>query len=64
MERGETPRITLEQVADVANTLASKMWNRWPHRWAEFIARWGYYPARDDASYESRSRTATKTDTS
>lgn len=31
------PRITLEQVAEVANTLASKIWNRRWRSWAELI---------------------------
>ena len=35
--RRKNPRITLEQVAEVANTLASKIWNRYWHSYAEVI---------------------------
>ncbi len=55
---------TLEQVADVANTLASKIWNRWPHSWRDLIEQCEYYQERNEASYESRRRTAEKLDTS
>jgi len=62
--RGENPRITLEQVADAANAPASKVWNRWPHSWAELIERCAYYQERNEASYDSRRRTTMKGDTS
>ena len=53
-----------EQVADVANTLASKIWNRWPHAWRDLIEQCVYYQERNEASYKSRRRTAERTDTS
>jgi hypothetical protein len=61
---GKNQGITLEQVAEVANGLAQKVWNRWWHSWAEVIARSVYYQWRNAASYESRRRKTQRRDTS
>ena len=52
------PEVTLEQVAEAANGLASKIWNRHWHSWAELIERSAYHQWRNEASYESRRRKA------
>ena len=62
--RGKNPLITLEQVAQVANTLVSKIRNRWWHSWAELIERCAYYQDRNEASYRSRRKTARRLDSS
>jgi len=54
----------LEQVAEAANMLAEKIWNRWLHSWKEIIRRNCYHQLRNAASYESRRRTAKKMNTS
>lgn len=62
--RGKNPRIPLEQVADVVNALAWKIWNRWPHSWSNLIAICAYYQDRNEASYASRRKTAMRADSS
>ncbi|MGB2984973.1 MAG: hypothetical protein WBE26_03740 [Phycisphaerae bacterium] len=62
--RGKNPRVTLEQVADVANTLAWRIWSRWPHSLSYVAQHCEYYQERNEASYESRRRTAARADTS
>ncbi|MBN1344407.1 MAG: hypothetical protein JXQ73_17090 [Phycisphaerae bacterium] len=42
----------------MANTLASKIWNRHWHSYAELIERSEYYQWRNEASYASRRRKA------
>jgi hypothetical protein len=61
--RGEKPKITLEQVAEAVNGLASKIWNRHWHSYAELIERSGYYQWRNEDSYESRPRKAKRMNT-
>jgi hypothetical protein len=48
----------LEQVAEAVNGLASKIWNRYWHSYAELIERSEYHQWRNAASYESRRRKA------
>ena len=55
---GKNPRITLEQVAEAANGLASAIWNRHWLSSDEVAERCEYYQKRNAASYESRRRTA------
>ncbi len=60
---GQNPQITLEQVADAANTLAWNIWSRWPHSWALLKQRCEYYQWRNQLSYESRKRTQRRNNT-
>jgi hypothetical protein len=61
---GKNPRITLEQVAEATNGLASRIWNRYWHSYREVIERSEYYQERNAASCESRKRTARRRDSS
>ena len=47
---------------DAANGLASKIWNRYWHSYAELIERSEYYQRRNEASYASRRRRASRPD--
>lgn len=56
--RKKNPQITLEQVADVANTLAWKIWQKYPYSWEQKAYVCEYYQERNEASYASRRKTA------
>ena len=58
--RGKNQWITLEQVADVANMLAWKIWQRYPYSWKEKAYVCEYHQWRNKLSYESRKRKAAK----
>ena len=49
--RGESPRITLEQVADVVNTLAREIWQSRPHSRAARCRNSVYDQRRNEASH-------------
>jgi len=49
-------------VAEAANGLASKIWNRYWHSYAELIERSEYYQWRNEASYASRRRKTARMD--
>ena len=53
---GKNPQITLEQVADVSNMLAWKIWQRYPYSWKQKVYVCGYYQWRNKLSHESRKR--------
>jgi hypothetical protein len=48
----------LEQVADVANMLAWKIWQKYPHSWKQKVYVCEYYQERNEASYASRKKMA------
>jgi len=47
-----------EQVADIANTLAWKIWQKYPYSWEQIKKQCRYYQERNEASYASRRKTA------
>ncbi|MBE0536418.1 MAG: hypothetical protein IH624_12185 [Phycisphaerae bacterium] len=47
-----------EQVADVANALAWKIWQRYPYSWKQKSHICEYYQQRNEASYASRKKIA------
>jgi hypothetical protein len=55
---GKNPKITLEQVADAANMLAWKIWQKYPHSWKQKVYVCEYYQERNEASYASRKKMA------
>jgi len=55
---GGHPQITLEQLADAANALATALWKRSRHAPAHIAACRACYQDRNQASYRSRRKRA------
>jgi hypothetical protein len=56
--RKKNPQITFEQVADASNALAWKLWKKYPLSWKRTRRDCQYYQQRNEASYDSRRKTA------